>query len=178
MRRTVAELVASCNASGIIRGVLKSTYEGQNCSVAAALEVIGERWTLLVVRDLFLGTRRFDEFQRNLGIARNVLQARLTRLVDAGIVTRTPYQERPLRHEYRLTEKGLDLWPVLHALRSWGDRHTEGEPPVIVRHRGCGGAMDDRRTCEACGAVLGPADVVATRGPGAGLQQDRLPSAA
>jgi len=147
--------------------MLKSTYEGQNCSIASALEVVGERWTILVIREAFLGTRRFDDFQRNLGIARNVLQTRLGRLVDEGILERRPYQDRPVRHEYRLTEKGIDLFPVLHALRFWGDRHSGGEPPVIVRHRGeCQGVIDDRRICETCGAEVSAREVVATAGPG------------
>jgi DNA-binding HxlR family transcriptional regulator len=158
--------------------VLKSTYEGQVCSIAGALEIIGERWTLLVIREAFLGTRRFDEFQRELGIARNVLQARLSRLVDEGVLERVRYQERPERFEYRLTDKGLDLWPVLHALMLWGDRHRGSEPPVVIRHRDCGGAVDDRRRCDACGAELSARDVVATPGPGAGPQQRRLTDAA
>ncbi len=160
------------------REMLKSTYETQNCSIASALEVIGERWTLLVIRELFLGTRRFDDFQRNLGIARNVLQARLERLAEEGVVSRTPYQERPARYEYRLTDKGIDLWPVLQTMRLWGDKHTPGEPPVLVRHRECGGVVDERLSCDRCGAPLGPRDVFATRGPGAGPQQDRLPAVA
>jgi DNA-binding HxlR family transcriptional regulator len=158
--------------------VLKSTYEGQTCSIAGALEIIGERWTLLVVREAFLGTRRFDDFQRELGVARNVLQTRLSRLVDEGVLERVRYQERPERYEYRLTDKGRDLWPVLHSLMLWGDRHRGGQPPVVIRHRDCGGAVDDRRRCEACGAELSARDVVATPGPGAGAQQRRLTDAA
>src|SRR5918998_127305 len=103
--------------------MLRRDYAGQNCSIAGTLELVGERWTLLIVRDAFLGIRRFDDFQRNLGIARNVLQSRLERLVEEGILKREPYQERPPRYEYRLTRKGVDLWPVLVALMGWGDRH-------------------------------------------------------
>ncbi len=148
--------------------MLRADYRGQNCSIARSLELIGERWTLLILREAFLGTRRFDDFQRALGVARNVLQARLERLLDAGILDRVPYQERPVRHEYRLTEKGLDLWPVLVALLHWGDRHVAPEgPPVVLRHRDCGGEVDDRRRCTRCGAELGPRDVSPVRGPGA-----------
>src|SRR5215218_9699954 len=107
--------------------VLHNTYAGQTCSIARALEVIGERWTILILRDAFLGIRRFDDFQRSLGIARNVLNARLQRLIDAGVLERRLYQERPLRYEYRLTQRGRDLWPALVSLMQWGDRHLAGE---------------------------------------------------
>ena len=141
--------------------MLHNTYEGQTCSVARTLEIVGERWTLLILRDAFLGVRRFDDFQRNLGIARNVLNTRLQRLVDAGLLERRRYQDRPARYEYRLTDKGLDLWPALVALMQWGDRHaaTEDGPPLRLEHRDCGGVMTDRRTCAACGAELGVRDV-------------------
>ena len=100
--------------------MLKRDYPSQYCPVAATLEVVGERWTLLIIRDIFMGIRRFDDLQRDLGVARNVLQARLERLVEEGILVKRPYQERPPRSEYRLTEKGADLWPVLVALLSGG----------------------------------------------------------
>jgi len=147
--------------------VLHNTYEGQQCSVARALEVVGERWTILILRDAFLGVRRFDDFQRSLGIARNVLNTRLQRLVEAGLLERRRYQERPERFEYRLTEKGLDLWPAIVALMQWGDRHLAREPgaPLVLEHKGCGGTMTDRRTCGECGAPLGPRDVRAAPGP-------------
>ena len=150
--------------------MLHNTYRGQLCSVARTLEVVGERWTILILRDAFLGVRRFDDFQRNLGIARNVLHTRLRRLVDEGLLERRRYQERPERFEYRLTERGLDLWPALLALMQWGDRHLAGEggPPLLLEHRDCGGAITEHRTCERCGAELGPRDVRAVPGPGAG----------
>ena len=141
--------------------MLPRTYENQVCSVARALEVLGDRWTLLVLRDAFSRVRRFEDFQRSLGVARNVLTDRLSRLVDEGILKRVPYQERPVRFEYRLTEKGRELWPVMMTLMQWGDHHygePEG-PPVIVRHRDCGGRVNDRRICEACGALLEVRDV-------------------
>ena len=146
--------------------MLGNTYDNQVCSIARTLELIGERWTILIVRDAFLGVRRFDDFQRSLGIARNVLQGRLERLVEHGILERVRYQERPERFEYRLTEKGLDLWPVIVSLISWGDRHAaDGGAPVLLEHKGCGGRVNDRRICEACEALLGPRDVSARRGP-------------
>jgi DNA-binding HxlR family transcriptional regulator len=135
--------------------MLDRNYD-MDCSIARTLELIGERWTLLVIRDLFLGRRRFDAIQESLGIARNVLSARLRRLMDEGLVEKRLYRERPPRYEYFLTEKGLDLWPVLVALLGFGDRHLAGEagPPVRIVHEGCGGIVDDRRICRRCGKPL------------------------
>jgi DNA-binding HxlR family transcriptional regulator len=115
--------------------VLKRDYEGQNCSIARALEVVGERWTLLIVRDVFLGKHRFDQLQESLGIARNVLTDRLNRLVDEGILERVRYTERPDRFEYRLTSKGRDLQIALAGLRQWGDKYLSERPPRIVRRK-------------------------------------------
>ena len=138
-----------------------------NCSVAGALEIVGEWWTFLVLRDAFLGVRRFEDFQRRLGIARNVLSNRLQTLVDAEILERRLYQEHPARYEYRLTEKGIDLWPVLMALTRWGDKYVaENGPPVLIEHKNCGGAVDDHLMCERCGAALGARDVWVSEGPG------------
>ena len=116
--------------------VQRTSFEDMNCSVAQCLEVIGEWWSMLIVRDTFLGVRRFDDFQARLGISRNILTARLTSLVEAGVLDKVPYQERPLRHEYRLTAKGRDLWPVLTTMREWGDKWIAGaaytgRPPSI-----------------------------------------------
>ena len=149
--------------------MLGSTYDSQTCSVARALEIVGERWTLLILRDVFLGVRRFEDIQRDLGVARNVLTGRLQALVDHGVLERHPYQERPVRHEYRLTEKGLGLWPVITALMAWGDEYAPapGGPPTVIVHRGCGGRLVDRR-CETCGTVVaGPREARAVAGPGA-----------
>jgi DNA-binding HxlR family transcriptional regulator len=115
--------------------VLRRTYDGQNCSIARALELVGERWTLLIVRDAFLGLRRFDEFQESLGVARNVLSDRLNRLVDEGILERSAYSERPPRFDYGLTEKGRELAVPLIALMQWGDHHLSEKPPRIARRR-------------------------------------------
>jgi DNA-binding HxlR family transcriptional regulator len=149
--------------------MLGNSYDNQVCSIAGALEVVGERWSLLIIRDVLLGLRRFDQIQEDLGVARNVLQKRLERLVEQDVLERVPYRERPERYEYRLTEKGLDLWPALVALLKWGDRYASpaAGPPVLLEHRGCGGALDDHRTCEVCGARLSVRDVVAILGPGA-----------
>jgi DNA-binding HxlR family transcriptional regulator len=147
--------------------VLGRTYDDQVCSVARALELVGERWTVLILREAFSGRRRFDEMAETLGIARNVLTARLARLVAEGVLEKAAYQQRPTRYEYRLTAKGLDLWPVLISLMQFGDRHYAPDgPPVLLEHRGCGGAPDAHRTCERCGARLTARDVRATPGPG------------
>jgi len=149
---------------------LQHSYDNQDCSVAATLELVGERWTLLIVRELLLGVHRFSELQADLGVARNVLQARLERLVEHGIVERRRYQEHPPRDGYHLTEAGLDLWPTIVTLMEWGDRHLPrpGGPPVTITHRGCGGEMDAHRLCDRCGSRLGPRDVWAAPGDSAG----------
>jgi DNA-binding HxlR family transcriptional regulator len=148
--------------------MLRSDYPGQFCSIAKSLEVIGERWSLLIVRDILNGHRRFGEIQASLGIARNVLSARLQGLVDEDILERRAYQESPPRHEYFLTEKGLDLWPALIALMHWGDRYSAGPegPPRLIVHKECGGEVNDRGICEACGETLNARDARQIPGPG------------
>jgi DNA-binding HxlR family transcriptional regulator len=146
--------------------MLKRNYEGQNCSIARALEIVGERWTLLIVRDAFLGRRRFDEFQESLGIARNVLADRLKRLVDEGILERVCYSERPERYEYRLTPKGRDLQIALAGLRQWGDKYLSAKPPRIARRK------SDRRPVVAAFVprgtkVVRPEEIESVPGPGA-----------
>jgi DNA-binding HxlR family transcriptional regulator len=156
--------------------MLHRRYDSQVCSIAGALEVVGERWSLLIVRDVLVGLRRFDELQASLGVARNVLQTRLTRLVDEGVLEKRLYQDHPPRYEYRLTEKGLDLWPVLVALMRWGDQYAPppAGPPVLLTHRACGGAVDEHRTCTVCGARLSVRDVLALPGPGAAPEHPLL----
>jgi DNA-binding HxlR family transcriptional regulator len=157
--------------------MLRADYSDQNCSIARTLELVGERWTIMILREVFLGVHRFEEMQRNLGIARNVLGARLERLVESGILKRVPYQERPPRSEYRLTAKGVDLWPVLVALLKWGDRHAApAGPPIVLEHNGCGGGLDDRRRCERCGEDVEGWDVVARPGPGVKAIRSRRPA--
>src|SRR5512134_2385269 len=122
--------------------MLKRTYDGQQaCSVARTLELVGARWTWLVVRDAFLGISRFAEFRESLGIAANVLADRLERLVAEGVLERVPYSERPTRYEYRLTEKGRDLPTALNAIREGGDRHVSPAPMRLLRRRGDGAAV-------------------------------------
>ena len=115
--------------------MLEREYPVQNCSLARALEIVGERWTLLIIRDAFLGLRRFDQFQESLGIARNVLTGRLNWLVDEGILERVRYGERPVRHEYQLTPKGRDLLLPLTAFRQWGDKYLSPKPPALLRRK-------------------------------------------
>ena len=140
-----------------------------HCSIARTLEVIGEWWTLLILRDAFLGVRRFDDFQRDLGIARNILTDRLNILVDHGILERHRYQERPARDEYRLTDKGLDLFPVLVSLLGWGDRWTAGAdgPPLVLEHQSCGREATPIMVCPHCGEPVTAQTMRTHPGPGA-----------
>jgi len=145
---------------------LKS-FDHMNCALAQTLEVIGERWTLLILRDAFFGRRRFEEFQKSLGIARNILTARLGRLVDEGILEKRPTAGG--RSEYVLTAKGLDLQPVLLSMTHWGDRHkphAKGQRIVFVE-RASGEPIAPMAVRSADGRVLGPRDIKATPGPGA-----------
>lgn len=134
---------------------------GQDCSVARTVSIIGDRWTLLILRDCFLRVRRFEAFQEKLGITRPILADRLRKLVRAGVLARVPYQTRPVRHEYRLTERGLALYPIIVGLAHWGDQHLAGEdgPPLRRRHRACGHVFDPVITCSECGEVVEPRDV-------------------
>src|SRR3954447_13249101 len=149
--------------------MLRHDYPGQMCSIASALEVVGERWSLLIIRDVMNGRRRFDSLQKGLGIARNVLANRLGRLVEADILERSAYQESPPRYEYFLTQKGLDLWPALIALLHWGDRYSPnpGGPLRLIVHKECGGSVSERGICEGCGQVLTARDAKQVPGPGA-----------
>jgi DNA-binding HxlR family transcriptional regulator len=145
---------------------LKREYQGQNCSVARALEVVGERWTLLIVRDVALGLRRFDELLDSLGIASNVLTDRLNRLVAEGVLERVPYSERPERFEYRLTGKGAELGPAVLALMQWGDRYLSDKPPRIARRRSDRSPVSVRLVAKD-GSVVAPGEVELLPGPGA-----------
>ena len=137
----------------------------EDCSLARSLSVIGDRWTLLVLRDCFLGVRRFEDFERSLKIARRVLSERLAHLVEEGILDRVSYQERPPRHEYRLTEKGLGLYPAILSLVHWGDRHYAGKKgaPIIHTHKNCGHDFRSVLTCSECGDPVGARDVSVRR---------------
>ena len=152
------------------------SFRDMQCSIAQCLEVVGEWWSLLIVRDAFLGIRRFDDFQARLGISRNVLNQRLTTLVDEGVFERVLYCEHPPRYEYRLTEKGRDLWLVLTAMRQWGDRWAAPDgPPLQVVHRACGEITEIVPSCAKCGEPLTARDLKPIEGPGA-VKESLLPS--
>ena len=138
----------------------------QECSVARTVSVIGDRWTLLVLRECFLRVRRFEGFQERLGIPRPLLAARLQKLVEAGVLTKVAYQERPTRYEYRLTSSGLDLYPVLMSIVHWGDVHMakDGRRPLLHRHKLCGHRFDPVMTCSECAAPLDAREVIVERG--------------
>ncbi|MGY1942068.1 winged helix-turn-helix transcriptional regulator [Nocardia asiatica] len=146
----------------------KAAFSDIVCSIARTVDAIGERWTPLILRDLFVGLRRFEDLRRDLGIASNVLAARLDALQEHGIVEKRVYQSNPVRYEYLLTERGRDLYPVLTMLITWGDKWlagTEG-PPAVVVHRGCGRATSGVVVCRECGEPLTVDDVRWLPGPG------------
>jgi DNA-binding HxlR family transcriptional regulator len=145
----------------------------ESCSVGRAMDILGERWTMLIMREAFYGVRRFSDMQRNLGIARNILSTRLQTLVRSGILERRLYQEEPERFEYRLTQAGRDLYPAVIAIMKWGDEYLaeEAGPPVVLRHS-CGELVDPVLVCDHCGGALHPHDITPEPGPGA-----RVPTA-
>jgi len=144
---------------------LKRDYDGQACALARSLEAVGERWTLLILRDLFFGVRRFSDLQTHLDIPKAVLSARLARLVETGIVERRPY--RPGRDELVLTAAGLELWPIVHGLMQWGERHLVDDGPVrLFSHASCGTELTPGGACPRCGIEPPPEDVETRPGPG------------
>jgi len=147
--------------------MLRRDYQDQNCSIARTLEVVGERWTLLIVRDAFRGLTRFDQFHENLGIARNVLTDRLNRLVEEGILERVRYSERPERYEYLLTDKGRELRVALAALRQWGDTYLSPKPPTVLRRKKDGAPVVAAFVPAGSSAILASDEVESAPGPGA-----------
>ena len=148
--------------------MLGRTYDSQVCSAARTLEVVGERWSLMIVRDaLFAGATRYSDFRKGLGIATNILATRLDGLVDAGVMERRSYSQSPEHHEYLLTDKGRELVTVLLALTEWGDRWAAPDgPPVRYIHTGCGDGISQQTICATCGQVHDPAEVQVRPGPG------------
>jgi DNA-binding HxlR family transcriptional regulator len=140
-------------------GTMTAEAGPRTCSIARTLEIVGEKWALLAVREAFLGNGRFDEMVRMTGAPRDTLAARLRTLIGAGILERRQYSDRPARYEYRLTEAGRDLYPVIISLMRWGDSHLADEdgPPVVLEHR-CGHQLVPQLVCEACGEPLDPRD--------------------
>jgi DNA-binding HxlR family transcriptional regulator len=147
--------------------VERKSFADMHCSVAQCLEVVGEWWSMLIIRDSFLGVTRFDQFQERLGIARNILNQRLNRLVEAGVLDRVAYSDHPPRYDYKLTAKGRDLWPIVTAMRQWGDKYAAPDgPPLRVVHNKCDKVTHLVITCSACGEPLTARNVRAIRGPG------------
>ena len=148
--------------------MLQRSYPDQVCSISRALEVVGERWTLLILRDAALGLTRFDEFQASLAIASNVLTNRLKLLTEEGVLDRVADEERPGRPKYVLTDKGRELGPALIALMKWGDRHypATGGPPRLPTHTTCGGDVSAQLRCELCGERVAPGELEVRPGPG------------
>jgi DNA-binding HxlR family transcriptional regulator len=147
--------------------MLGKTYDSEVCSAARALELVGERWSLLIIRNaVFAGATHFNDF-RTLGIATNILKNRLDGFVDAGIMQRRNYSRNPEHYEYLLTDKGRDLAPVIVALTEWGDRWAAPDgPPILYSHSVCGGPITEQTTCANCGRVYDPAELHARPGPG------------
>ena len=147
----------------------KQSFASIACSVARAVDVVGQRWTPLILRDLFAGMARFEDIRRDLGIASNVLAARLEDLERHGVVERRQYQSTPARHEYLLTEKGRDLFPVIATLVAWGDKWLAepAGPPALTVHTDCGHATTAKTVCAECGAELNAANAIPAAGPGA-----------
>jgi len=146
----------------------RTEFASWPCSIARSVDLMGDWWTPLVLRESFLGVRRFDDMQRALGIGRNVLTQRLKRLVDEGMLDRVRYQEKPDRYEYVLTDKGRDFYPVLAAMIAWGDRWLSGEAgaPIMLRHTACGHDMTAKVVCSECGEPIQAREIRARLGPG------------
>ena len=140
----------------------------ERCSIARPAALLGDRWTLVILRQAFSGIKRFEDFQTSLDISRSLLSERLNRLVEAGILRREPYKDEiRTREEYRLTEKGLDLYPALMALREWGDKYMADEgAPISITHRDCGGEAHVHLNCDHCGEEIGAREAEAAPGPG------------
>jgi len=132
----------------------------ERCSIQGTLDLIGDRWTLLILRNIFRGVRRFSALQSDLGIAKNLLAERLQRLVEYDVVHKVEYQDRPVRYEYRLTSRGQELSPALVALMNWGDRWcSDGEPPIVLVHDACGSPLEQQIRCQACETEVGPTHI-------------------
>lgn len=145
-----------------------SDIDQQVCAVARTLSVVGDRWSLLIIRDAFLGTRRFADFQRQLGVTKHRLSDRLSQLVDAGVFKRVPYQEKPRRFEYRLTKKGVELYPIVMSMAMWGSKWMDdgNGAPVEYVHADCGHKTQPYLCCSECGEAIAPQAITPVLGPG------------
>ncbi|MFG1677394.1 winged helix-turn-helix transcriptional regulator [Micromonospora sp. NPDC049282] len=153
----------------------RTQFGAMTCSIARTLDVIGEPWSPLILRDVYAGTNRFEQLQRGLGISRKVLTERLNWLVAQGVLARREYSARPVRHEYTLTDKGTELCDLLLVMVRWGDRWTAGEagPPVLYRHHACGSTSHVELRCSECERPMRATDIDLLPGPGAGGPSDR-----
>lgn len=138
------------------------------CSLARTLSVVGDRWTLLILRNAFMRTRRFDDFHSQLGVTKHVLSDRLKKLVKEGVFEKHPYQESPVRYEYRLTEKGLELYPIIMSMVAWGDKWMDGGKgaPMLYVHKRCNHQTEPRLVCSHCGDDIDPKEMMPMPGPG------------
>ena len=153
---------------------LGKDYTSQNCALARALELVGERWTMLILRDAFYGVRRYNDFHSHVGAPRAVLAERLQALTEAGVLEKRQYQDAPARYEYVLTEAGERLWPAVHTLARWGDEYIPNDDGVrrIFLHADCGERLDAVGNCPACGVPVPPGDVEMRPGPGSDRDAD------
>ncbi len=144
--------------------------ENEPCSIARSLAVFGDRWTLVLLRECFMGVKKFADFQQNLGISKTIISERLKHLIDHGILEKVAYQQNPPRYKYKLTRKGLDIYPVFLSFARWGDVYCAGEKgvPLVYTHKSCGHQIHAVSTCSECGEPLDARDVMAQPGPGAG----------
>lgn len=152
----------------MLAGMRRTSFANWPCSIARTMDLLGDWWTPLVLREAFYGVHRFDAFQQSLGIARNTLTDRLRRLVDEGLMEKQPYQSEPVRHDYVLTEKGRDFYGVLMAMNAWGDRWLAGEQgaPVVFHHERCGRQGHAEVVCSECGEPMTAGDTRPRLGPG------------
>ncbi len=150
----------------------RTSFGDMACSIARTLDVIGEPWSPLILRDVWVGMNRFEQIQGDLGISRKVLTERLNHLVEQGVLERRPYDKRP-RHEYVLTRKGVELAGLLMVMTAWGDRWLAGEagPPVLYRHHACGEIGGVELRCGHCGERMGADDIEPVAGPGAAVAE-------
>jgi len=153
----------------------RADLSSQTCSISRAVAEVGEPWTILILREMFLATRRFDDFQHLTGMSSHLLSQRLKKLQALGVIRREAYSKRPPRYDYRLTAMGRDLWPVIIAFKQWGDRWlVDGNPPVQIVHKDCGALTNPHLTCSECGELMEAHDAIAELSVTLGRERDKL----